>query len=152
MQADSPPGYGRLAHLDQAACLVLLASRSVGRLVFTHRALPDVLPVNYRLDGERLLIRLGVGSVAAVATRDAVVAFEVDDIDLAAQAGWSVTVVGHAHEITDEAELRHAQSLELTTWVSDARDHFLSVAVERVTGRRLHHTSSPDESDRISPG
>jgi nitroimidazol reductase NimA-like FMN-containing flavoprotein (pyridoxamine 5'-phosphate oxidase superfamily) len=125
--------------LDRSACLALLASRPVGRLVFTHRALPDVLPVNYRLDGERLLIRLNSGSEAAAATRDAVVAFEVDEIDVLTRTGWSVTVVGHAHEITDRAELQRVKALELITWAGDARDHFVAVEVERITGRRLFH-------------
>ena len=128
-----------LAQLDRPACLALLDSRPVGRLVFTHRALPDVLPVNYRLDGDRLLIRLNSGSDAAAATRDAVVAFEVDEIDVLTRTGWSVTVVGHAHEITDPAELRRVQALELSTWAGDTRDHFVSVAVDRITGRRLFH-------------
>jgi uncharacterized protein len=128
---------GVLTHLDRATCLALLASRPVGRLVFTHRALPDVLPVNYRLDGENLLIRLSSGSVAATATRDAVVAFEVDDIDVAAHTGWSVTVVGRAHEVTEASELRRVLALDLTTWIGDARDHVISIAVEKVTGRRL---------------
>lgn len=124
-------------HLDRPACLALLAGRPVGRLIFTHRALPDVLPVNYRLDGETLLIRLNSGSIAATATRDAVVAFEVDDIDVVTHTGWSVTVVGRAHEITEGSELRRVRALELVTWAGDARDHFVSIAVERITGRRL---------------
>jgi len=128
---------GGLAPLDRAECLTLLAGRPVGRLVFTHRALPDVIPVNYQLDGENLLIRLGSGSVAATATRDAVVAFEVDDIDLDARTGWSVTVVGRAHEVTDPAELQRVQALGLSSWVADPRDHYVVVAAEKVTGRRL---------------
>jgi len=128
-------------HLDRFACLALLATRPVGRLVFTHRALPDVLPVNYLVDGENLLIRLGSGSRAAAATRGTVVAFEVDDIDVDSQSGWSVTVVGHAHEITDPTELRHARSLDLVSWAGDGRDHFVSVTAERLTGRRLHHAA-----------
>ena len=137
------PG-GVLTHLDRATCLTLLAGRPIGRLVFTHRALPDVLPVNFRVDGETLLIRLSSGSVAATATRDAVVAFQVDDLDLEARTGWSVTVVGRAHEITDLAELSRARELDLTTWAGDARDHFVSIAVEKVTGRRLfqHHANT----------
>ena len=135
----SPAAFapGALTELDRAECLALLAGRPVGRLVFTHRALPDVIPVNYRLDGENLLIRLGSGSTAAVATRDTVVAFEVDDIDVAARTGWSVTIVGRAHEITEVDELKRAQALGLTSWAGDDRDHFVHVAVEKVTGRRL---------------
>jgi uncharacterized protein len=126
-----------LTPLDRRTCLALLASRPVGRLIFTHRALPDVLPVNYRLEGETLLIRLNSGSVAASAIRDAVVAFEVDEIDTGSRTGWSVTVVGHAHEITETAELRRVQALDLVTWVADKRDHFVCVDAERITGRRL---------------
>jgi uncharacterized protein len=134
-----------LTRLDRAECLALLAGRPVGRLIFTHRALPDVIPVNYQLDGENLLIRLGSGSVAATATRDAVVAFEVDDIDLDARTGWSVTVVGRAHEITDPDEMQRVQSLGLTSWVSDERDHYVAVAAERVTGRRLFDPAATGE-------
>jgi hypothetical protein len=95
------------------------------------------------LDGESLLIRLGSGSTAAAATRDSVVAFEVDDIDIGSRSGWSVTVVGHAHEITDPGELRRVRSLDVVSWAGDGRDHFVSVAAERLTGRRLYHASDP---------
>jgi nitroimidazol reductase NimA-like FMN-containing flavoprotein (pyridoxamine 5'-phosphate oxidase superfamily) len=137
------PAPGELIELDRADCLALLAGRPLGRLVFTYRALPDVIPVNYLLDGERLVIRLSSGSVAASATRDSIVAFEVDDIDLATRAGWSVTVVGHAHEITDPDELRRAEGLGLSAWAGDPRDHYVSLAAEKVTGRRLSPGEKP---------
>ena len=139
---------GVLTPLDRIACLALLASRPVGRLVFTHRALPDVLPVNYRLEGENLLIRLSSGSIAATATRDAVVAFEVDDIDVVARTGWSVTVVGRAHEITETTELRRVRALDFTTWAGDACDHFVAIAVEKLTGRRLFQARDLVEPNR----
>jgi nitroimidazol reductase NimA-like FMN-containing flavoprotein (pyridoxamine 5'-phosphate oxidase superfamily) len=138
-----PAAVGRmLTPLDRATCLALLATQPVGRLVFSHRALPDVLPVNFRLEDEIVLIRLASGSRAAVATRDAVVAFQVDDIDADSQTGWSVTVVGHAREITDADERLAAAASDLEPWVRDGRDLFLSIATEKITGRRL---VAPDE-------
>jgi nitroimidazol reductase NimA-like FMN-containing flavoprotein (pyridoxamine 5'-phosphate oxidase superfamily) len=134
----------RLIDLDRAACLALLATKSVGRLVFTHRALPDVLPVNFWLAGENVLIRLASGSTAAVATRDAVVAFQVDDIDDLSGTGWSVTAVGRALEITDADERLQAAARGLDSWVLDGRDHLLSIAAEKLTGRRLVG-SEPDQ-------
>jgi nitroimidazol reductase NimA-like FMN-containing flavoprotein (pyridoxamine 5'-phosphate oxidase superfamily) len=128
---------GALIPLDRAACLALLATQPVGRLVFSHRALPDVLPVNFRLEDETVLIRLASGSRAAVATRDAVVAFQVDEIDARSRTGWSVTVVGHAREITDTDELLVSAASDVESWVHDERDLLLSIAVERITGRRL---------------
>jgi uncharacterized protein len=142
---------GQLLALDRLACFSLLATRPVGRLVFTYRALPEVLPVNYRMDGQNVLIRLAVGSTAARATKDSVVAFEVDDIDVPGRSGWSVTVVGHAREIVDAAERERVSALDLQSWAGDGRDHYLGIAVEKVTGRRLisgnHGPISPEQSD-----
>jgi uncharacterized protein len=126
-----------LVRLDRAECLALLSTRPFGRLVYTYRALPAVLPVNHRVEGDHILIRLEAGSAAALATRDAVVAFETDDIDVDARMGWSVTVVGRAREITDPGDGLRAAALELEPWVGDHRDHVLAVAVEQVTGQRL---------------
>jgi uncharacterized protein len=127
----------RLLTLDRPTCLALLVGQPVGRLVFTQGALPEVLPVNYRMDGENVLIRLEVGSAAARAVKDCVVAFEVDDIDLNERTGWSVTVVGHAREIVDLADRERVTALDLQSWAGDGRDHYLGIAAEKVTGRRL---------------
>jgi uncharacterized protein len=132
-----------LLALDRSTCLSLLATRPVGRLVFTYRALPEVLPVNYRMDGQNVLIRLAVGSTAARATKDSVVAFEVDDIDVPGRNGWSVTIVGHAREIV-EADRERVLALDLQSWAGDGRDHYLEIAAEKVTGRRLIGTITED--------
>jgi uncharacterized protein len=123
--------------LDRVACLALLATRPLGRLVYTHRALPDVLPVNYRLDGENVLIRLAIGSTAAIAARDSVVAFEADDFDARSLTGWSVTIVGHAREIIEPRERLSTDVLDLSSWGGNGQDLFISVAAEKITGRHL---------------
>ncbi|MFI5960090.1 pyridoxamine 5'-phosphate oxidase family protein [Cryptosporangium sp. NPDC051539] len=51
-----------LAPLGRDECLALLSSVPVGQVVFTYRALPDVLPVNFRVDGESVVIRVAAGS------------------------------------------------------------------------------------------
>lgn len=127
----------QLLPLERATCLELLATQPVGRLVFTHRALPEVLPVNYQLDGEQILIRLAIGSTAAKVIRGSVVAFEVDHIDIGSRIGWSVTVVGHAHEVNDAPALARVEALGLESWTGDPRDHFVAIVTEKVTGRRL---------------
>jgi uncharacterized protein len=132
-----PDRHRTLVPLDRAECLALLATRPFGRLVYTHRALPAVLPVNHRMEGDDVLIRLQAGSAAALATRDAVVAFEADDVDVGSRTGWSVTVVGRAREITDPGDRLRVVALQLEPWVGDHRDHVLAVAVEQVTGQRL---------------
>jgi nitroimidazol reductase NimA-like FMN-containing flavoprotein (pyridoxamine 5'-phosphate oxidase superfamily) len=119
------------AALSRETCLALLGTRSLGRLIFTYRALPDVLPVLYRLEGEDVLLRLSLGSVAVPATRGAVVAFETDDVDPLALTGWSVTIVGQAHELIGR------NPAGLGSLAGGGRDHYFRVAAEKITGHRL---------------
>ena len=67
--------------LDRDECLRLLAQAVIGRVGVSSGALPRVLPVNFRLDGGRILIRTARGTKLDAAAANAVVAFEVDDID-----------------------------------------------------------------------
>jgi nitroimidazol reductase NimA-like FMN-containing flavoprotein (pyridoxamine 5'-phosphate oxidase superfamily) len=122
--------------VDRDRCLELLASRPVGRLVFTHRALPQVMPVNFCLD-DGVVFRLVSGSTAAQACRDAVVAFHVDDIDAERRLGWSVTVVGRADIVSDPAERARLAALPLESWLGDSRDHFVRIRLDQLTGRAL---------------
>ena len=48
--------------LSREECLRLLGEAQVGRVVCTYRALPAVRPVNHLVDGERIIIRAGLGS------------------------------------------------------------------------------------------
>src|SRR5215204_6365214 len=75
-------------------CLRLLATATLGRIGVTSGALPTVLPINFRFDGRRILFRTGVGTKLDAATHNAVVAFEVDEIDPLAHTGWSVGAGG----------------------------------------------------------
>src|SRR5204862_2980903 len=87
--------------LDRAACVRLLGTVSLGRVGITVGALPTILPINFRIDGDRILFRSGVGTKLDAATRGAVVAFEADDFDPLYHSGWSVVVTGVAREVSD---------------------------------------------------
>ena len=87
--------------LNRADCLQLLRTASLGRIGITAGALPTILPINFRVDGERILFRTGVGTKLDAATRGTVVAFEADDIDPMYHSGWSVVVTGVAREVDD---------------------------------------------------
>ncbi|WP_061290307.1 pyridoxamine 5'-phosphate oxidase family protein [Herbidospora cretacea] len=127
-----------LSVLSREECLRLLAVTPIGRLVFTHRALPAVQPVNFVLDGESVVVRTAIGSRLAAATRDAVVAFEIDDIDSRTGSGWSVTVLGRARGVTDPAEVARLATLPLLPWTPSAFDHFVTLPAEEVSGRRFN--------------
>src|SRR5512145_59112 len=104
--------------LSREESLALLASVPVGRVVYTDRALPAILPVNFALDiDETVVFRTGAGSKLAAATREAVVAFEVDSFDAHARSGWSVVAVGRSRVVEDSAEIERLSKLEIGTWV-----------------------------------
>ena len=123
--------------LSRDESLRLLQTVPVGRLIYTHHALPAVVPVNFVVDGTEILVRAGYGGALAAGIRGSVVAFEVDDVDVERHEGWSVTVTGQAREERDPVELRRLAALQLEPWVSGDRDHFLKISTELVAGRRL---------------
>ncbi len=137
--------------LDRDECLRLLASVPVGRIVFTHRALPAVQPVSFVVDGEAIVIRTAPGSELFGATRDTVVAFEADEIDADTHSGWNVTVIGHAHAVHDSAEKKILSALPLRPWTRRGqRDDFLRIPLGLVTGRRLL-AGNPIHRDNLLP-
>jgi uncharacterized protein len=126
-----------LEQLSREECLRLMGSVPVGRIVYTRQALPAVELVNFALDGGDIIIRTDAGGKLAAATRGAVVAFEADSVDVAGQAGWSVTVVGPAAAVTGAEETSRLQQLPLTAWAPGNRDHFIRVTPAIVNGRRI---------------
>ena len=90
-----------LTQLPRDECLTLMASVPVGRVIYTRRALPAVELVNFAFDAGDIVLRTDPGGKLAAAVRGAVVAFEADCLDLANQAGWSVTAIGPSRAVTD---------------------------------------------------
>ncbi len=115
----------------------LMGSVPVGRIVYTRQALPAVELVNFALVDGDIVITTSAGGKLAAATRGAVVAFEADSVDLAGQAGWSVTIVGQARAVTDGEETRCLEQVALTPWVRGQGGHFIRIAPAIVNGRRL---------------
>ena len=123
--------------LSRAEAVALLETQEVGRLVYTRRALPAVIPVNFTVRGGAILIWTGSGSSLAQAVRGAVVAFQVDELDRATHSGWSVTVTGAAHLVMDEAERARARDDGPVPWAPGAKDYLIRIPLTMVTGRWL---------------
>ncbi|NKQ57592.1 pyridoxamine 5'-phosphate oxidase family protein [Amycolatopsis sp. K13G38] len=125
-----------LESLDYKQCLALMRTQAVGRLVFTDHALPAVRPVNFTLRQGEVILRLG-RSPWVRRLDHTVVAFEVDQIDQTAQAGWSVVVVGKARLLVDIDELVTNSDPLHRSWAPGPRDQTLAIDIEQITGRRL---------------
>jgi nitroimidazol reductase NimA-like FMN-containing flavoprotein (pyridoxamine 5'-phosphate oxidase superfamily) len=122
--------------LDRDECLALLAGSHVGRVGVAIGALPTVLPISYRLIGDRVLFRTGVGSKLDAATAGAVIAFEVDEVDPVGHEGWSVVVTGIAAVVEPDPSL---PPTAIPHWPAGEASRVLALPTDLVTGRRLTH-------------
>ncbi|MED7949516.1 pyridoxamine 5'-phosphate oxidase family protein [Streptomyces sp. BE20] len=128
----------QLEALTEAACLRLLSTVPVGRVVYTEHALPAVLPVSFDVtpDG-RLLLAVRRGSATARCLDGTVVAFQADRLDPVTRTGWSVLVHGRADLVREPEQVRRALRSGLRPWVGDSDPLFVSLVPELVSGRRL---------------
>jgi nitroimidazol reductase NimA-like FMN-containing flavoprotein (pyridoxamine 5'-phosphate oxidase superfamily) len=116
----------------------LLASVSLGRIVFTQRAMPAIRPVNHLVDDETIIIRshLGAAIVArASAEEGTVVCYEADDLDPVRHTGWSVIATGVARLVDPAAVARYEQLLE--PWMAGQMDYVIAIKPQIITGIRL---------------
>ncbi len=126
-----------LEALSEDECWQLLSSVSVGRLAAIVDGEPDIFPVNFVVDGRRLVFRSEPGTKLA-AVGGHLVAFEADRTTEAFRTGWSVIVKGALVELTDPLEIGRAETLGLVAWSTSAKPHWLRIAATTVTGRRIH--------------
>jgi pyridoxamine 5'-phosphate oxidase-like protein len=142
--------HRRLEQLTRTRALDLLRSVSLGRLVFTHQALPAIRPVNHLVECDSIIVRATAGA-AIVSTADrhgVVVAYEADSIDSENHVGWSVIVVGTARLLTDDARYRTL----LHPWISGAVDDVITISADLVTGYQMVPGEAADEGQRVSAG
>jgi uncharacterized protein len=137
--------------LSVSACRDKLKNATVGRLGVSIDALPVVLPVNFAVDGNSIVIRADPGTKLSAAMNEAVVAFEVDDFDSEARRGWSVLVQGIARQITTQSRLDRARALSLASGGggNGSGDAYIEVQMEIVTGRYSEPVHSSNAASEV---
>jgi len=128
---------GRISILTPDECLALLTDARLGRVGVTVASLPEIFPVNFCVIDGDVVFRTGEGTKLHMATREAVVAFEVDQFDVDSQCGWSVLVVGTCSEERDPNRVLDARRQLPDDWVPGDRDHVVRITPHKVSGRRI---------------
>jgi len=123
-----------LKDMSREECQHLLRSEQVGRIAFTDPAGPVVLPVNYVMVDDCVVVATSpYSSLARHATRTPV-AFEIDAIDEFTESGWSVLVRGE----TSVVERQELSDVELPQpWAEGIRTLILKISPTEISGRRL---------------
>lgn len=129
--------HPELQELSESECWWHLAEKTVGRLAVSIANKPDIFPVNYRIDGETIMVKTAPGLKLAAATLGPGVAFEVDEIDESDRSGWSVVVHGTASEVERLEELLDADDLRVDPWAAGTKNHYIRITPTEVTGRRV---------------
>jgi nitroimidazol reductase NimA-like FMN-containing flavoprotein (pyridoxamine 5'-phosphate oxidase superfamily) len=129
--------------LDEAECQGLIGAGGVGRIGYTGRFGPTILPVNYVLHEGTILFRTGQHSPLGEDLRTGIehaeskVAFEIDETSAATREGWSVLVQGSAHLVDSEAARASIVPSGVEPWAGGEKELFVRVIPSRITGRRI---------------
>lgn len=127
-----------LFELTEAECESLLRSGVTGRVAF---AVPDgllVLPVNYSVVDDAIVVRTSPASALRRHGDGADFAFQIDQADHEYARGWSVVARGKAEIVRDKSELEHIRrSWAPLPWADGARPTVLRLPWKEISGRRL---------------
>lgn len=137
MPADSVRRAEVLRELNRRDCLDRLQRSGVGRVAVCTPDGPVIIPVNYVMDDETVVVRTAPYTLLAGHAWDQA-AFEIDDLDHDMRRGWSVLVVGQAAPVEDPDEIAESQRLsELMPWAPGSRNMFIRITPQRITGREV---------------
>jgi len=137
MPADSVRRAEVLRELNRRDCLDRLPGSGVGRVAVCTPDGPVIIPVNYVMDDETVVVRTAPYTLLAGHAWDQA-AFEIDDLDHDMRRGWSVLVVGQAAPVEDPDEIAESQRLsELMPWAPGSRNMFIRITPQRITGREV---------------
>lgn len=98
-----------------------------------------ILPVNYGLDGDVVVVRTAPGPLLWAADH-ANVCFQVDEVDVDTRSGCTMLVRGLAERVGDghrPETVARTQQQASTPWAPGDRDELLRIIPRRVEGRRI---------------
>jgi hypothetical protein len=126
-----------LVTLSDSECERLLRAGVFGRMVLSTPSQTEILPVNYAVMGDAILVRTAHGSLLDRYAHGAQLLFEVDQVDHERWQGWSVVARGRGERI-DEDCLTGAErgSPGPPPWVSRG-DVWIRLRWDGVSGRKL---------------
>jgi nitroimidazol reductase NimA-like FMN-containing flavoprotein (pyridoxamine 5'-phosphate oxidase superfamily) len=138
--------------LSTDQCEALLRLGMVGRVAFSTPAGPHMVPVNYAVVDESIVVRTSPYSLLGTHGRNTVVAFEVDGFDHELERGWSVQARGRVEVVTANQELyRIREVADPSPWANGVRALYLRLRWTELSGRQLGANWNPVPEVPVSP-
>jgi len=145
-----------LFELTRDECEALLKAGIAGRIAVLTPDGPHILPVNYSVVDEAIIIRTSPDGVLGRHGVDSAFAFEVDQYDYPNGRGWSVLARGQSHAVDDPEELERVQSVcAPRPWAEGDRPMLIALVWHELSGRRLGRGWDPLAHlpvRRVTPG
>jgi nitroimidazol reductase NimA-like FMN-containing flavoprotein (pyridoxamine 5'-phosphate oxidase superfamily) len=124
--------------LSSRECLTLLRSGVAGRIAMSTPTGPHIVPVNYSVVDDTIVVRTSPYSLLGTYGRDTMLAFEIDGFDTAKERGWSVQARGRAEVVTDRDDLTAIRAAaQPQPWAGGGRSLYLRMRWTEITGRKL---------------
>jgi nitroimidazol reductase NimA-like FMN-containing flavoprotein (pyridoxamine 5'-phosphate oxidase superfamily) len=124
-------------------CVRFLRGGVVGRVALTTPDGPQIIPVNYSVVDDAIIVATSPYSALGTYARHGLVAFEIEHFDYEHHAGWSVVVRGRADVVTDPQEVQRLKKIWAPRpWAEGARNLHVRIPWTEVSGRQVGEDSS----------
>src|SRR3954447_1202663 len=120
-------------------CRRLIGGGGVGRVAFQSQSGQHIVPVNFQVDRDSIVLRTTPHSELGRLTPGSAAAIEVDELDVDRQSGWSVVARGRVEVIPDNFETAAIRFFgkDPAPWAEGVRRLYLRLTWRELTGRRL---------------
>ncbi len=124
--------------LEPQECERLLRAGVLGRVAVSTPEGPHIVPVNYTVVEDTVVIRTSSYSLLGTYGRNAMLAFEVDHIDYERHVGWSVVARGRGWAEVEPEEIARIRAASTPRpWAGGNRNVYLRLRWDSLTGRSL---------------
>lgn len=124
--------------LSPEECLRLLKAGIFGRAAVTTPDGPHIVPVNYSVVDETIVVRTTPYSILGTYAQNTQMAFEIDHVDYEYHTAWSVVANGRGAAITDAHQIDTIMTKwRPQPWAAGSRNLFFGLRWATLSGRRL---------------
>ena len=142
----------RFSRLSSGACRERLESGTIGRVGWTSRKGPQILPVTYLVHDDQVVFRTDAHGPLATLQGGEPVVFEIDEFDPTTRCGWSVVVRGRAYSTQrSERASRLWREADPVPWAGGTRPLFITLTMDELSGRSVERQREELDEQRVGP-